>query len=154
MVDNVTVVESVEVVDVSEVTQVITPVINEVTIQGEGQSDSIIVTEPDTDAITINEVTEVVPVTDATEVIQPAFSEVLIQVVEDSEMPYAKRVDFITGTEDLYRGEAAVGSLESELKWRIRKIFIAVDGDVTEKWANSNASFNKIWADRATYTYG
>lgn len=65
---------------------------------------------------------------------------------------YAKRIDFINDAE-LYRGEAPVGSLESASIWRIRKITIAADSDVTETWAEGSAEFNKIWQDRLSYQY-
>lgn len=70
----------------------------------------------------------------------------------DEEMPYAKRIDFITD-DLLYRGEAVVGSLESDPVWRIRKIIIGADNDVTEIWANGTANYSNSWVDRTTYTY-
>lgn len=66
---------------------------------------------------------------------------------------YAKRVDFVSDNL-LYRGEAAVGSADSEAVWRIRRItFGAIDGDVTEQWAGGTADFDKAWADRLSLTY-
>lgn len=77
-------------------------------------------------------------------------------LVED-EIVYSKRVDFIgiVGTDEvLYRAEAAPGTTESQAFWRIRKILLAeADGDVTETWADGTAAFDKIWTNRATYTY-
>lgn len=73
--------------------------------------------------------------------------------ITEEDMVFAKRVDFI-GTDVLYRGEAEVGTLDGANLWRIRKIDIAaVDGDVTETWAEGVASFNKVWDDRLSYTY-
>lgn len=72
-------------------------------------------------------------------------------VVED-EMTYAKRTDFVTETL-LYKGEAAVGSVEGDAVWRIRRIVLGVDDDVTETWAGGNASFDKVWTNRAGLTY-
>lgn len=72
--------------------------------------------------------------------------------VTDEEMPYAKRIDFISDAE-LYRAEALPGTLESAPAWRIRKITIGVDNDTTETWANGNALYNKVWNDRLSYTY-
>lgn len=65
---------------------------------------------------------------------------------------YSKRVDFISETE-LYKGEAAVGSSEASAVWRIRKLTIAVDGDVVEIWADGDANFDNVWANRASLTY-
>ena len=72
--------------------------------------------------------------------------------VSEEDVMYSKRVDFITDLE-LYRGEAAVGSSESSAVWRIRKVTLAIDGDVAEKWASGTALFDKVWADRASLTY-
>lgn len=70
----------------------------------------------------------------------------------DEEMPYAKRIDFITDNL-LYRGEAVVGSLENSPVWRIRKLIIGEDNDVTEIWANGTADYVHTWTDRTIYTY-
>jgi hypothetical protein len=70
----------------------------------------------------------------------------------EEEMMYSKRVDFIDSN-TLYKGEAQVGSLESNTAWRIRKITIAVDGDVSELWASGTANFDKQWTNRASYQY-
>jgi vacuolar-type H+-ATPase subunit I/STV1 len=72
--------------------------------------------------------------------------------VTDEEMPFAKRIDFITDSE-LYKAEAVVGALESSPVWRIRKVTIAGDNDITEVWAEGNANYDKVWADRLTYNY-
>jgi len=152
MTDNVEVIEGDDLVNVAEVVETITPVVSEVVIQGEGQTDALIVTEPIADAVAVAEITETIPVTETIEEITPNFSEILVQVVEDSEMPYAKRTDFVSETV-IYRADAAVGSIDSDAKWRIRRLTIATDGDVTEEWAAGNASFDKIWNDRAAEVY-
>lgn len=72
--------------------------------------------------------------------------------VSEEDVMHSKRVDFITDLE-LYRGEAPVGSSENSAVWRIRKVTLAVDGDVVEKWASGTASFDKVWADRVSLTY-
>ena len=72
--------------------------------------------------------------------------------ITDEEMPYAKRIDFITDNE-LYKAEAAVGSSESSPVWRIRKVIIARDNDVSETWANGTSAYDKIWANRLSYSY-
>jgi hypothetical protein len=65
---------------------------------------------------------------------------------------YSKRIDFISETE-LYKGEAAAGSSENSPVWRIRKIVLAIDNDVTETWASGTASFDKVWANRSALVY-
>ena len=72
--------------------------------------------------------------------------------VTDEEMPFAKRIDFITDNE-LYKAEAVVGASESSPVWRIHKIVIGADNDVTETWASGTSAYDKIWANRLSYTY-
>lgn len=78
-------------------------------------------------------------------------TEVFKIVSEESEV-YAKKTDFV-GDSVIYRGEAPPGTLGSTTGWRIRRITLAADGDVDEAWASGNASFDKIWDNRAGYTY-
>lgn len=70
--------------------------------------------------------------------------------VSEEDIMYSKRIDFITDNE-LYRGEALVGSSETSAVWRIRRILI--NPDVSEQWASGNANFDKVWADRLSLTY-
>jgi len=72
--------------------------------------------------------------------------------INEEDMAYSKRIDFITDNE-LYKGEALVGSLESAPVWRIRKITIAIDSDIAEVWASGTSDFDKVWSDRLTYVY-
>ena len=84
--------------------------------------------------------------------LKPAGNSGGTTVTSDEEMPYAKRVDFITDNE-LYKAEAVVGSLETAVVWRIRKVTIAADSDVSETWAGGTSLYDKRWSDRLTYTY-
>ena len=70
----------------------------------------------------------------------------------EEQMVYSKRVDFISENQ-MYKGEAAVGSSENSALWRIRKIDIGIDGDVVQTWANGNSNFTNRWIDRLTLTY-
>lgn len=72
--------------------------------------------------------------------------------ISEEEQVYSKRVDFISDSL-LYKGEAAVGSFESDSVWRIRKIVIFPDGDITETWANGTANTVHSWNNRLTYIY-
>ena len=67
-------------------------------------------------------------------------------------MVYSKRIDFISDNE-LYKGEAQVGTTEASSGWRIRRVVIAQDGDVAETWAGGTANFDKQWSDRLIYIY-
>jgi hypothetical protein len=70
----------------------------------------------------------------------------------EDEVALAKRVDFITESL-LYKGEAIPGTLNSEPGWRIRRLIIGSDNDVTEEWADGTADYIKTWDNRLTYTY-
>jgi hypothetical protein len=70
----------------------------------------------------------------------------------EDDVAFAKRIDFITD-QLFYRGEAVPGALESAGVWRVARITIANDDDVTEEWADGVATFTKVWDDRLTFTY-
>jgi len=70
----------------------------------------------------------------------------------EEEMLYSKRIDTVSD-ELLYKGEAAPGTAEGSPSWRIRKILINAEGDVTETWANGSSDFLCRWTDRSSYTY-
>jgi hypothetical protein len=67
-----------------------------------------------------------------------------------NEIPMAMKV-VVSGT-DTYVCLAAVGSLEANAVWRIKKI--AVAGDVTTTtWADGDADFNNIATDPTLLSY-
>lgn len=70
----------------------------------------------------------------------------------EAEMAYARRTDFV-GDTIVYKGDAIPGTLDNSAAWRIRKLTINDEGDVTEEWANGNANYVNKWSDRATYQY-
>lgn len=72
--------------------------------------------------------------------------------IAEEDVVYSKRIDFITD-DLLYKGEAEVGSSESAPVWRVRKITVSADGDVTEVWAGGTANFVNSWTNRASYIY-
>lgn len=72
--------------------------------------------------------------------------------VAEEEMAYSKRTDF-SNSAVIYRGEALPGSDETASVWRIRRLTLSADDDVTEEWADGNANFDNVWADRLTLTY-
>jgi hypothetical protein len=72
--------------------------------------------------------------------------------IREEDVTYSKRVDFVSDSE-LYKGEASVGSSESAPVWRVRKVLIGADGDVTEIWASGTDAFDKVWADRISLIY-
>lgn len=51
-----------------------------------------------------------------------------------------------------YVGEARAGLLDSEVGWRIYK-FETVSTITTKKWAQGTLDYDKVWDDRASYSY-
>lgn len=72
-----------------------------------------------------------------------------VPVITDS-IIYTKRVDFINDNL-LYKGEALIQSSPASAVWRIKRITIGIDGDVTEEYAST--SFDQIWNNRTGLTY-
>ena len=61
---------------------------------------------------------------------------------------------YATSGNDLYVGWAVVGTATSSAKWRIQKV-VGYATTVTAKyWANRTTAFDKVWDNRATYSYG
>lgn len=73
-------------------------------------------------------------------------------ITTDEEVPYAKRIDFISDNL-IYKGEALPGSSESAPVWRIHKVTLATDSDVAETWADGVSTYTKVWDQRLTYNY-
>jgi hypothetical protein len=73
--------------------------------------------------------------------------------ISEEDVTYAKRTDFTVNETIIYKGEAAVGSAESSALWRVRRLTIAGDNDVTEEWAGGIDTFTQVWDDRLSFTY-
>lgn len=71
--------------------------------------------------------------------------------IAEALVTFSKRIEFVTDNLIL-RGEAAVGSLDSDSTWRIRRIIVS-DENVTEAWADGTALFDKVWNNRLAYSY-
>jgi hypothetical protein len=69
-------------------------------------------------------------------------------IVGEEDMQYASRVDFVSDLL-IYRGEALPGTLDGASTWRIRRLVIGLDDDVTTEYADGNSNFDNVWADRA-----
>lgn len=66
--------------------------------------------------------------------------------------------EYITLVEDLtidsfFVGKAPIGSATSGAVWQIKKVLQDGSGVVTYYYANGTYSYDKIWDNRATYTY-
>ena len=72
--------------------------------------------------------------------------------ISEADMTFARRVDFINDNL-LYKGEATVGTGDSSPLWRIHKIVIGSDDDITETWASGVDTFTHRWTDRLTLVY-
>lgn len=55
--------------------------------------------------------------------------------------------------ETIYRGTANPGTATSAASWRMERITIAVDGDVTIEFADGNDNFDNIYDNRASLSY-
>lgn len=65
------------------------------------------------------------------------------------------RIDYLTGADPIYIGEAMPGTATSNARWRIKKLAYDPDGNVTSMlWADAEAiKFEVTWDDRATHSY-
>ena len=82
--------------------------------------------------------------------VSETLESILQRLQIELEVQYDKLVD-----EDgsyTYVGEATPGSATSAAVWRIKRIE-DVDGDLEIRFANSSSDFDKLWDNRATYTY-
>ena len=69
----------------------------------------------------------------------------------DKNKDYTKRIDEVDA-DNTYIGAASPYAFEDDNVWQIKKV--VVSGTVTSiKYASGNNLFDKIWSDRATYTY-
>ncbi len=54
----------------------------------------------------------------------------------------------------IFIGEAKAGVGKASNAWRIKKIIIDSDKAIVDiLWADGTAEFDKVWNDRATFTY-
>jgi len=72
---------------------------------------------------------------------------------EDRMVDDDRLVDFVDD-DHWYEGWAKAGSPTADPVWKIRFVQIVNgEGDTVSRWAQGDASYNKVWDDRATYTY-
>lgn len=65
-------------------------------------------------------------------------------------LAYTTRVEEVSATVTLV-GEALPGTTDAQALWRIKKIDSSSIVEVI--WAEGSDEFNKVWDDRASYTY-
>lgn len=78
----------------------------------------------------------------------------LLEVGMDAVVLLAVRAEY-DGTGNLiYLGQAAAETAEGDAGWLVRRIDYNAAGDVSAvKFADHSAMFNKVWDNRAGYTY-
>lgn len=75
-------------------------------------------------------------------------------VSSDTTISYTQAIDYGGGTQPVYVGLAIPGTEKNESGWLIRK-YTYSDNKVTDiQFAGSSTSFDKIWNNRAGYSYG
>ena len=85
------------------------------------------------------------------EFVAESFLAILDRLKAELEVQYDRLID-VEGV-FTYIGEAEPGTDRTLALWRIKRVEDFVDGDVEILWANGSAAFDKIWDDRATYSY-
>jgi hypothetical protein len=73
-------------------------------------------------------------------------------MVQTTSEGYKVRVEYSGGV-PLYAGFALPGTLTSATGWAIRKMTAVGDNITATDWASGTTKFDKVWDDRATYTY-
>jgi hypothetical protein len=67
---------------------------------------------------------------------------------------YDLNLAYVTATDKVeYVGSAEPGATKAEAKWAIYKVLYSGDNVTELRWANADRKFDKVWNDRATYTY-
>jgi hypothetical protein len=115
------------------------------------QASTVLATTSDNIVSTVSTDTVLVDRSDTSIVLAGSVGPTGAPGVAEEEPMYSKRLDVIDDTL-MYRGEAIVGSLESSLVWRIRRITIVAE-DIAETWASGTADFDKSWELRTSYIY-
>ena len=70
------------------------------------------------------------------------------------DIKYRTSVTYDVSSNPIYYGEALPGTAKSDSKWRIKKNTYDGSGNLTDiEWADGTYLFNKVWDDRANYTY-
>lgn len=75
----------------------------------------------------------------------------LLHMLSES-VPYQVKTEQATSTV-MYVGYAPEGTLTSEAQWQIARLSEPTSGNLSKTFANRTSAFDKVWDDRATYTY-
>ena len=58
-----------------------------------------------------------------------------------------------SGNDPIYEGWALPGTKNATAMWKIKKLIYSGGLIVAEQWAGADNKFDKIWDNRATYSY-
>lgn len=108
------------------------------------------------ETINVDIVDEVITVTPLEQILQFDLQEAIViqkNYYTEEEMPLARRVDFENDETYIYKGEAAPGSVDTDVAWRIHRIILNAENDATYQWAAGNANFDKKWSDHLSLVY-
>jgi len=82
--------------------------------------------------------------------VSESITSIMERIRVELEVQYNRIVEVVGNY--TYVGEAEPGTATSASTWRIKRV--DEDGDVTEIfWANGTDTFDKVWDNKATYTY-
>jgi len=78
-----------------------------------------------------------------------------MQYLLAGDLVHIKKFAPVAGNTNIeYMAYATPGTAEADAKWFIKKLIYDVNGFVTDElFANGNASFDKKWTLRASYSY-
>lgn len=111
---------------------------------------TVVVEGDDTQIVTTETTTTVIEAEDGSVTISDVGQQ---GTPAEDKVPLSRRVDFV-GETLIYRGTATPGTADATNAWRIEEItFVGADEDVEIRWAAGNSNFDKVWNDRATYSY-
>lgn len=70
------------------------------------------------------------------------------------DIKYKISIEYDSSDNPVYYGESIPGINTSDAKWRIKEFIYDVNDNVIDiKWADGTYLFNKVWDNRANYTY-
>lgn len=66
---------------------------------------------------------------------------------------YTQAIEYDGSDNPLYVGKADPGTAQGVIGWQIKKITYSGSNATDVQWAEGDANFDKVWDDRASYSY-
>jgi len=67
---------------------------------------------------------------------------------------YTMAIEYDASNNPIYVGEAKPNTAQASRGWRIKLITYDMSNNATDvQWASGTTDFDKVWNNRATYTY-